>query len=186
MQWHRLPHQAGDVGELRARALQPCATSWIHLLHNIGSLSAATTVKVQLVLCRLVGAQHKMQGGHEGWQLADQRWASSTESTLQPADSLQRGRLLAYLWAASRGQLALVQGPMFASSHKTGSIRGHGLHRGNAVCTVPRWPRAIVGHRICRLPPANQMRAPAAPNGVRQLQRVAAMPLDLQHSAPCS
>ena len=50
----------------------------------------------------------------------------------------------------------------------------------------PKWLGGIVGHRICRLPTAIQMRVPAATNGVKQLQRVAPMTVDLQQSASCS
>ena len=82
MRWHRLPHQAGDVCELRAGALQPCATSWQDLLHNIGGLSAATTAQM-VTVCLAAGGQsaqdaawatrveggYSMQsrGGHRAW-----------------------------------------------------------------------------------------------------------------------
>ena len=57
MQW--LPHQAGDVGELHAGALQPCAPSWTELLHKGGCLSAATVPSGWWALST------KREAGHE-------------------------------------------------------------------------------------------------------------------------
>ena len=155
-QRHTLPHQASDVCELRAGDPQPCATSWKDLLHRSGDLSAATTAQVQLVVClsasghsaqiakwatRVEGGSLQTEGGHPAW---------NQDLELQTAcrGGVAAGLvwLLAYLWAASRGQLALVQGPTSASSHKAGSTWGHGLHKGNAVCTVP-WAERHHGPR---------------------------------------
>ena len=95
------------------------------------------------LLCALllVGNQHKMQHGPRGLRAATAckvevgiEHGITTTTCRQPAEEVW---LRAHLWAASRGQLALVQSPSSASSHKAGSVWGHGLHPGYAVCTVP-------------------------------------------------
>ena len=99
---------------------------------------------------RLVGAQHKTRDGPRGLRAATAgrlqvgfEHGMETTACRQPAEQVW---LLAHLWAASAGHLALVQGPMSASSHKAGPIWGHGLHQGSAVCAVP-WAKRHRGSR---------------------------------------